>query len=142
MAKANNKTVATDASVEAYLASIKDAQRQRQARELDVILQQITRRPPTMWGKTIVGYGSYEYRYESGREGEAVLTGFSSRAQNLTVYVMPGFSEFDEELKALGPHKLGKSCLYLKNSDDVDQKVLKRILRRSVAIMRKRYKTH
>lgn len=142
MAKANNKTVATDASVDAYLDGIANPERQRQARTLDEILQAVTRRPPVMWGKTIVGYGRYEYRYDSGREGEHMLAGFSSRARNLTVYVMPGFSEFESELEALGPHTLGKSCLYIKDFDAIDQTILKRILRRSVAIMRKRYKCY
>lgn len=81
------------------------------------------------------------YRYESGREGEWPLTGFSSRAKNLTVYVMPGFDDFTDELLSLGNHTLGKSCLYLANYDAIDTAVLKKILRRSVAIMRKRYKS-
>ncbi|MEN7343581.1 MAG: DUF1801 domain-containing protein [Pseudomonadota bacterium] len=142
MAKANNKTVATDASVDAYINGIADPDRKRQAKALDAMLQSVTRRPPVMWGKTIVGYGRYEYRYDSGREGEFSLVGFSSRARNLTIYVMPGFSEFESELADLGPHTLGKSCLYIKDLDAVDHTILKRILRRSVAIMRKRYKCH
>ncbi|MFK8052480.1 MAG: DUF1801 domain-containing protein [Woeseiaceae bacterium] len=139
MAKAKNKTVETKASVEDYLSSIKDPDRQRQARALDELLQSVTNREPKMWGKTIVGYGRYEYRYDSGREGDSPLVGFSSRAQNLTIYVMPGFEDFEEDLGKLGSHKLGKSCLYLKDYDAVDHKVLKRLMKKSVVIMRKRY---
>lgn len=140
MAKNENKTQQTDAPVEPYFAAIEDPDRARQVRELDQIMRDVTRRPARMWGSSIVGYGRYHYRYDSGREGDYLLTGFASRAKNLTVYIMPGFDEFADELAALGPHKLGKSCLYLSDPDKIDKRVLKRMLRRSVAIMRKRYR--
>ena len=102
-------------------------------------MQSVTRRPAKMWGPSIVGYGSYHYQYESGREGDFMLTGFSSRAQNLTLYIMGGFSAFDDLLAELGPHKLGKSCLYVKDLDNIDHKVLRKLIRASVAYMRKTY---
>jgi hypothetical protein len=94
-----------------------------------------------MWGSSIVGYGSYHYRYESGREGEWILTGFSARKQSLVVYVMPGFRTFTALMKRLGHYKTGKSCLYIKSLDDVDSKILQTIIERSVKLMRKRYET-
>jgi hypothetical protein len=141
MPKASNKTQPTDASVAKYLASISDEKRRRQCEQIDAIMQAVTRRPPTMWGTQIVGYGRYHYRYDSGREGDHLITGFSSRAKNLTVYIMGGFERHAELMARLGPHTLGKSCLYIKDLDDIDLKVLTRLIRASVAYMRKTYKT-
>ena len=92
-----------------------------------------------MWGASIVGYGSYHYRYASGREGEWFLTGFSPRKQNISVYIMPGFGSFDRLLGKLGKYKTGKSCLYIKRLADVDEKVLDRLIDESVGHMRRKY---
>ena len=92
-----------------------------------------------MWGPSIIGFGSYHYKYDSGREGDAFLTGFSPRAQNMTVYIMPGFSKYEATLKKLGKHKLGKSCLYIKKLEDVDLDILTDIIKDSVEVMNARY---
>jgi hypothetical protein len=89
-----------------------------------------------MWGKSIIGFGSYHYKYESGREGEWMLTGFSPRKQNLTLYIMPGFDEYDGLLKDLGKHTTGVSCLYIKKLEDIDTKVLKKLVSKSVKKMK------
>ena len=88
---------------------------------------------------SIIGFGSYHYKYDSGREGDAFLTGFSPRAQNMTVYIMPGFSKYEATLKKLGKHKLGKSCLYIKKLEDVDLDILTDIIKDSVEVMNARY---
>lgn len=141
MAKANNKTQETDASVDAYLAAISDDKRRAQCREVHDIMQAVTRRPAKMWGTQIVGFGRYHYVYDSGREGDFLLTGFSSRKQNLTIYIMGGFERHEALMEQLGPHTTGKSCLYIKNLDAIDKKVLKQLVRASVAYMRKTHKT-
>jgi hypothetical protein len=141
MAKDDNTTRPTEASVADYLASITDEKRRRQCAQIDQIMQAVTRRPPTLWGTQIVGYGRYHYRYDSGREGEHLITGFSSRARNITVYIMEGFDRHQELMAKLGPHSLGKSCLYIKDLDDIDLAVLRRLIRASVAYMRRTYKT-
>ena len=141
MAKARNKTQPTELSVADYLAAIPDEQRRSQCEQLDQIMQSITRRPPVMWGTQIVGYGRYHYRYESGREGRHLITGFSSRASNISIYIMSGFSGHEDLMAKLGPHKTGKSCLYVKDLDDIELAVLKRLIRASVAYMRKTYTT-
>ena len=92
-----------------------------------------------MWGTSLIGFGSYHYRYQSGREGDWPVTAFSPRAQNLSIYIMPGFAHYRALMDKLGKYKTGKSCLYLKRLDDVDRNVLKRLVARSVADMKKRY---
>lgn len=135
------KTRRNDASVTAYLKSIEDRARRADAKRIASMMRKATGATPRMWGSSIVGYGSYHYRYESGREGEWILTGFSARKQSLVVYVMPGFRTFTALMKRLGHYKTGKSCLYIKSLDDVDSKILQTIIERSVKLMRKRYET-
>lgn len=94
-----------------------------------------------MWGASIVGYGSYHYKYASGREGDFMVTGFSPRKQALTVYIMPGFSSFKKLMEKLGKYRTGKSCLYIKHLSDIDEKVLEKLIDESVRHMRKRYET-
>ncbi len=93
-----------------------------------------------MWGPSIVGYGKYHYKYDSGREGDSLITGFSPRKQALTVYIMPGFSEYGDLLTKLGKCKTSRSCLYINKLEDVDLKVLEKLIRKSVAYMKKKYK--
>ena len=88
----------------------------------------------------MVGFGSYHYKYDSGREGDWFLTGFSPRKQNLTIYIMPGFDKYDSLMKKLGKHKTGKSCLYISKLEDVDTKVLKELIKQSFQYMKKKYK--
>ncbi len=103
------------------------------------IMKKVTKVEPKMWGTSIVGFGTYHYKYASGREGDWFLTGFSPRKQNLTLYTMSGFDEYDSLLKKLGKHATGKSCLYIKKLEDVDMKVLKELVTKSVKHMQKAY---
>jgi hypothetical protein len=97
---------------------------------------------PRMWGSSIVGFGSYHYRYESGREGDSILAGFSPRKQNLTIYSMGGVDPDDELLKKLGKHTNGKGCLYIKRLDDIDLAVLRRLIEASFMLAKERATAH
>ena len=134
-----NKTVETEASVENFIKSVDNEQKQRDSWDLISMMEEITGCQPKMWGASLVGFGSYHYKYESGREGDMLVTGFSPRKTAMTLYVMPGFEGFEEQLAKLGPYKTGKSCLYLKSLDAVDGDVLKEIISTSVDIMKSRY---
>ena len=133
------KTRPSDASVEAFLDSVDNEDRREDARRVIAIMRQVTEEPAKMWGSRLVGFGSYHYRYASGREGDWPLTGLSPGKRNLTVYIMPGFDDYGEMLARLGKHRTGKSCLYVNRLRDVDLNVLKEIIRQSVADMRRRY---
>ena len=134
-----NKTVETEASVENFINSVDSEQKRRDSWDLIAMMQEITSCQPKMWGTSLVGFGSYHYKYDSGREGDMLVTGFSPRKTAMTLYVMPGFEEFEEQLAKLGPYKTGKSCLYLKNLAVVDREVLKEIISTSIDIMKSRY---
>ena len=138
---AKNKTQPTKASVTAYINAIEDTDRRTDVRKVAAMMRKATGKRARMWGPGIVGYGTYHYRYESGREGDFMITGFASRKQALTVYVMPGFEKFDALMDKLGKYKTGKSCLYIKRLADVDEKVLERLIDESVQYMRKHYET-
>jgi hypothetical protein len=103
------------------------------------MMKKITGQEPRMWGSSLIGFGTYHYKYESGREGDFFITGFSPRKAALTIYIMPGFSGYPELMEQLGPHKTGKSCLYVRNLEVIDRKVLEKLIRRSVKDMRKKY---
>jgi hypothetical protein len=133
------KTRPTDDNVEHFLQGISDEQRREDCRTIARIMRKVTKAPPRMWGASIVGYGSYHYRYESGREGDWFLTGFSPRKQALTVYVMSGFARYSGLLSQLGKFKTGKACLYFKRLEDVDLAVLETLIRESVAHLKKTY---
>jgi len=134
------KTKKTKASVAAYIRSVPDASRRKDARALLALFKQATGLKPSMWGESIVGFGSYHYKSERSRQqGDWPLTGFSIRAQNLTVYIMPGFKRYNALLKKLGPHKKSVSCLYLKRLTDIHLPTLRTIITESVREMRKRY---
>lgn len=143
MAKANNKTQITDVDPKQFITTVEPEQKQRDARTLLGFFSRVTGLTPKMWGPSIIGFGRYRYKYETGREGEHLLTGFSPRKSALTVYVMPGyrFGDMQEKLNRLGKHKLGKSCLYINKLDDVDMDVLEEIVRDGVAYMREKYET-
>lgn len=136
---ATQKTRETAASVEEFLNGIENRTRREDGLAMLELMREVTGEEARMWGSSIVGFGSYHYVYESGREGDAMLTGFSPRKQNLAIYVMPGFSAYDSLLDKLGKHKTGKSCLYINKLADVDLKVLRTLVRRSVQVMRKKY---
>ena len=131
------KTKVNDASVDKFLQGVKDEQVREDCYRILDIMQKGTKAEPKMWGKSIVGFGSYHYKYASGREGDWMLTGFSPRKRNLTLYIMPGFDEYDGLLKKLGKHTTGVSCLYIKKLEDVDTKVLQELVTKSVKKMKK-----
>ena len=138
---AENKTKFTSASVEDYIAVRGNEQQRADCRELIALFKEITQQPPKMWGPSIVGFGSYRYTYESGHTGEAPLAGFAIRGRELVIYL----AEQDERkalLSKLGPHKMGKSCLYFKRLADLDRSVLEKLVAGSVAEMRRRYGEH
>ena len=135
MAKSVNKTQATTADVEAFLAAIPDAARREDCLRIKALMEAATGAPARMWGPAIVGFGVYHYRYESGREGDWMVTGFSPRKNDLTLYIMPGFDRYEALMARLGKHKTGKSCLYLKRLDDVDPAALETLVRWSVDAM-------
>lgn len=110
---ADNKTRITDASVAAYQGSVAPAGRRKDAEILDRVFQDVTGWLPRMWGPSIIGYGQYHYQYDSGRSGDFLATGFAARKAKMVLYIMPGYTDFSDILSRIGPHKLGKSCLYL-----------------------------
>ena len=138
---AENKTKATGASVTAFINSIDDKQKRADARKVAAMMRKATGKRAKLWGPSIVGYGTYHYKYASGREGDFLMTGFSPRKQALTVYVIPGFEHFETLMKNLGKYKTGKSCLYIKRLSDVDEKILEQLINRSVKYMREHYET-
>ncbi len=135
---AENKTKRNRKSVKKFLDGVEPAGRRQDSFEVLAMMEEITGEKPAMWGDSIVGFGSYRFKYDSGREGDWPLVGFSPRKSSLTLYIMAGFSRFDELMQKLGKHKTGKSCLYLNKLADVDEKVLRRLVKESVAHVRKR----
>lgn len=127
------------ARVSDFLAAVEDPVRRADAKKVAAMMRRVTGKRATMWGPSMVGYGKYRYRYESGHSGEFMLTGFAPRKQNLVIYIMPGFEPFGPLLKKLGKYKTGRSCLYIRWLDDVDEKVLEKLIADSVKLMRKRY---
>ena len=124
-----NKTQPTKASVDAFLSSVEPEQKRIDAQHLDQLFQRATGYQPVMWGTSIIGYGKYHYRYESGREGDFLATGFSPRKANFAVYIMPGYTDFGYILQRLGKFKLGKSCLYFNKLADLDLEVLSTLVK-------------
>lgn len=139
MAKAKLKTAENDGSVEAFLAGVEDPEKRADCDALVALMRKVTRAEPRMWGGSIVGFGRYHYVYESGREGDWFLAGFSPRKHNLSLYVMSGFDGHEALLGKLGKFKTGKSCLYVKRLADVDRKALEQLLRASVKHVRATY---
>ncbi len=135
------KTKPTRASVKKFIAAVENETRRRDCQTVVKIMQEITGEPPVMWGPSIIGFGTYHYRYESGREGDFLITGLSPRKQNLVLYIMPGFSKYEELLSKLGKHKTGKSCLYINKLEDIHLPTLKRLIKQSITMMRKKYTT-
>lgn len=133
------KTKQNDASVNAFLNGVEDEARREECRIVLKLMQEVTKSEPKMWGGSMIGFGSYHYKYESGREGDWFLTGFSPRKQNLTLYIMAGFDRYDGLLAKLGKFKTGKSCLYVKRLSDIDLSVLRELVATSVKHMEQRY---
>jgi len=130
------KTRITRASVDKFIKGLEDEQTRADCLKILEIMQKATRTKPKMWGTSIVGFGNYHYKYESGREGDWFLTGFSPRKHNLTLY-LGGFDGREDLLQKLGKHSLGKGCLYIKKLADVDAKTLKELITKSVRKMAK-----
>ncbi|MFC1921692.1 DUF1801 domain-containing protein [Chloroflexota bacterium] len=129
------KTKPNDQSVEDFLNKVPDEKKRQDSFTILELMKQVTGDEPIMWGDSIVGFGTYKYKYASGREGEWPVTGFSPRKQNLTLYIMSGFDEYDDLLRKLGKHSTGKSCLYIKKMEDIDQDVLRELISKSVEHM-------
>jgi hypothetical protein len=133
------KTKLNDVSVEKFLNSVADEKKRKDCFSVLELMKKITKTEPKMWGTSIIGFGKYHFKSKSGREGDWFLIGFSPRKQNLTLYIMSGFNNYDELMKKLGKYKTGGSCLYIKNLEDVDKKVLKDLITHSVKYMANRY---
>ena len=134
-----NKTKATEASVEDYLVAIADEGQREDCRALVTLLGKVTKEPPKVWGYGIVGFGSYHYKYESGREGDGCLTGFAARKGKIAVYLLEDSANQEALLAKLGKYKMGKCCLSLRRLSDVDTKVLEQLVAGSVVAVKKRY---
>lgn len=139
MAKVTLKTQKNNASVTEFINSVADPIRKKDAKTVLKIMKEITGKKPKMWGSSIVGFDEYDYTYASGRAGTWMMLGFSPRKQALTIYIMPGYEDFGELLKNLGPYKKGKSCLYLKNLENIHIPTLKKIIKKGYTEMKKKY---
>ena len=134
------KTLKNKASVAAYIAKIKDKEQRQDATQLLKLFKSVTKQKPTMWGDSILGFGSYYYKStRSAQEGEWPLTGFSARKQNLTIYLMNGFDEYKTLLKKLGKNKTAKSCLYIKRLSDINLPTLRVMVDKSYRTVKKKY---
>jgi hypothetical protein len=125
------KTKVNDGSVQDFINAIEDEQKRVDSLRLLKIMEDITGEPSKMWGSSIVGFGTYRYKYASGREGDWMLTGFSPRKTSISIYIMSGFDKMVGELATLGKHKIGKGCLYIKRLDDIDEKVIISMIKKS-----------
>lgn len=140
-AKYEAKTKATEISPEDFIAAMEEGQRKRDAETLLPWFGNVTGLKARMWGPSIIGFGRYAYTYDSGHSGESMLTGFSPRKANMSVYILPGYRDMSEKLARLGKHKMGKSCLYINRLSDIDMAVLEEIVLDGLAYMRRSYQT-
>lgn len=134
-----NKTRPTGASVAAFLAAVEGDERRADCHALVALIGRITGKPATMWGPGIVGFDTYHYKYDSGREGDAPVTGFSPRKGDISIYLTASDEHQEALLAKLGRHKMGKACLYVRKLSDIDLDVLERLIAGSVAEIRRRY---
>ena len=141
MGKSNNKTVPTLLSPEDFLAKVDHPRRREDGYVLLELFNRVTQLKPVMWGTAIIGYGRYHYKYDSGREGDSLMTGFSPRKSALSIYIMPGYRDLSSMLNRLGKHKTGKSCLYINKLADVELPVLEEIILNGLQYMKKNYQT-
>lgn len=139
MAKNENKTQATSQDVVEYLNTIEDDQKREDAFKVKDLMTRLSGHPAKMWGSSIIGFGTYHYKYASGREGDFLRVGFAPRKANLVLYIMSGFSTYESLLEELGKHKTGKSCLYIKRLSDIDDSILEEIITQSLAYMAEKY---
>ena len=136
---AENKTQATSADVSAFIDGVADEAQRADAHEIAAMMARLSGEPPKMWGPSIIGFGSYHYKYDSGREGDSLRIGFSPRKGQTVLYLIDGYAGKEAQLARLGKHKLGKSCLYIKRLSDVDVGVLEEMVSTSLAYMAKTY---
>lgn len=136
---AEAKTKQNNLSVDAYLDAIPDEARRQDCRELITLMSGVTKCEPKMWGTGIVGFGTYHYKYASGHEGDACLTGFASRKGDISIYLMGGFDGQEALFAKLGKHKMGKACLYVRCLSDIALPVLQQLVAHSVAEVARRY---
>ena len=134
---ADLKTKPTDKSVVDFLKQVEKPKKRDDSFEILELMKEVTQEEPIMWGDSIIGFGSYHYKYASGREGDMPLTGFSPRKQSLTLYIMSGFDKYEKLLEKLGKFKTGKSCLYINKLEDVDKSILKELITESVKHLKK-----
>ncbi|WP_421785818.1 DUF1801 domain-containing protein [Hyphobacterium sp.] len=134
-----NKTQPTKTTPADYIATVEPEARREQSRQLLAFFERVTGWKPRMWGPSIIGFGEYHYKYDSGREGDFLATGFSPRKANLTLYIMPGYEDYGPILERLGKHKLGKSCLYINKLEDIDMDVLAELVRAGLDDLAKTY---
>lgn len=138
---AEPKTKENEYSVTKFLKAVADEKKRNDCFTLLEIMKQVTKSEPKMWGTSIVGFGSYHYKYDSGHEGDSCLTGFSPRKQNITIYLMTGSKDSQELLQKLGKHKASKgACIYIKKLEDIDTNLLKKLIKMSVDYLKKKYK--
>ncbi len=140
MAKANNKTTENNDSVAAFVKKITDADRRKDCQAIIDIMEKQSGFPAKMWGSAIIGFGTYQYKYESGREGDAPLVGFAPRKTEFALYLSSEFDKRDELLKQFGKHKTAKACVYVKKLEDVNVDVLKKMISNSIKHTRAKYK--
>ena len=138
MAKVELKTKLNDGAVNEFINGIESELKRNVSFKIIEMMKKITKSEPKMWGDSIIGFGNYHYKYASGREGDWFLCGFSPRKQNLSIYIMSGFNKYENILRKLGKHKTGKGCLYVKNLEEIDLKVLENLLKQSVDYLKKR----
>lgn len=138
---ADLKTKKTNDSVSEYLNSIKDEQRKNDCFQIYELMKSITGSDGKMWGNSIIGFGDYHYKYDSGREGDWFMTGFANRKQSITLYIMAGFARYEKLLSKLGKYKTGISCLYIKKLSDIDENILKEMIISSNELIERKYKT-
>lgn len=138
MAKVELKTKLNDGDVNEFINSIESELKRNDSFKIIEMMKKITKSEPKMWGDSIIGFGNYHYKYASGREGDWFLCGFSPRKQNLSIYIMSGFNKYENILRKLGKHKTGKGCLYVKNLEEIDLKVLENLIKQSVDYLKKR----
>lgn len=129
---ADMKTIPTRASVDKFLKGITDDRKRADCYQILELLKKTTKAEPKMWGTSIVGFGKYHYVYESSREGDSFIIGFSPRKQNITLYIMGGFDQFEDLLQQLGKHSTGKSCLYINKLEDINRNILKKLINKSM----------
>lgn len=136
---AENKTQPTETSPHAFLETVTSEVRRRDGETLLAVMARLSGEPAVMWGGSMIGFGRYHYRYDSGREGDFFRLGFAPRKSNLSIYIVPGFDDYGDLLKDLGPHKTSVSCLYIKRLADIDMPALEALIARAWADMARRY---